>query len=138
MIKNFETNLSNHSNKNQYFNYGVPKRKKEKEIIGEFIGKEDNINQANEQIDILLNDTGKFNSDKTFKLYNTLFDNIKELESNNINNNGLSFNNFNRSGNTSNNNFISSGKDNNFLGQYSGIKNNFIRGKNPNMIGVDN
>ena len=33
LIKNFETNLSNHSNKNQYFNYGVPKRKKEKEII---------------------------------------------------------------------------------------------------------
>ena len=30
---NFDTNLSNTSNTNQYFNYGVPKRKKEKEII---------------------------------------------------------------------------------------------------------
>ena len=83
----------------------------DEENVGEFIGKDENINKTSEQIDILLNDVGQFNTEKTFKLYNTLFDNIKEIESENVNNNddGASFNNFNRSGNTSNNMFASSG-----------------------------
>ena len=112
----------------------------DEENVGEFIGGDDNINQASEQIDLLLNDKNKFNSEKTFKLYNTLFENIRELESeivNNNNNNGLSFNNFSRSGNTSNNMLASSGgNDNNYLsGNYnSGINNNFARGNNNNFI----
>ena len=112
----------------------------DEENVGEFIGGDDNINQVSEQIDILLNDKSKFNSEKTFKLYNTLFDNIKELDSemmnNNDDNNALSFNNFTRSGNTSNNMFASSGgNDNNYLsGKYnSGGLNNFTRGNNNNF-----
>ena len=68
----------------------------DEENVGEFIGKDENINKTSEQIDILLNDVGQFNTEKTFKLYNTLFDNIKEIESENVNNNddGASFNNF--------------------------------------------
>ena len=116
----------------------------DEENVGEFIGGDDKINQASEQIDLLLNDKNKFNSEKTFKLYNTLFENIRELESeienNNNNNNGLSFNNFSRSGNTSNNMLASSGgNDNNYLsGKYtSGINNNFTRGNNNNFINTN-
>ena len=117
----------------------------DEENVGEFIGNDENINQTSEQIDILLNDISKFNSEKAFKLYNTLFENIKELESENINNNnGLSFNNFNRSGNTSNNMFASSGgydnnnNDFNYIsGKYSGINNNFTRGNNNNIINAN-
>jgi DNA repair exonuclease SbcCD ATPase subunit len=115
----------------------------DEENVGEFIGGDDKINQASEQIDLLLNDKNKFNSEKTFKLYNTLFENIRELESeienNNNNNNGLSFNNFSRSG-TSNNMLASSGgNDNNYLsGKYnSGINNNFTRGNNNNFINTN-
>ncbi len=112
----------------------------DEENVGEFIGGDDNINQVSEQIDILLNDKSKFNSEKTFKLYNTLFDNIKELDSemmnNNDDNNALSFNNFTRSGNSSNNMFASSGgNDNNYLsGKYNTVGiNNFTRGNNNNF-----
>ena len=89
------------------------------ENIGEFIGiigKDENINKASEQIDILLNDIGKFNSEKAFKLYNILFDSLRELETENINNNNglISFNNFNRSGNTSNNMLALNGNDNSY------------------------
>ena len=106
----------------------------DEENVGEFIGKDENINKTSEQIDILLNDVGQFNTEKTFKLYNTLFDNIKEIESENVNNNddGASFNNFNRSGNTSNNMFASSGGNDYMSGKYSGINNNFVRGNNKN------
>ena len=101
----------------------------DEENVGDFIGKDDNINKTSEQIDILLNDNKKFNTEKAFKLYNNLFESIKELESENIKNGELSFDNFKRSGNISNNIFASSGgTDNNIL---SGI-NNFVREKNNN------
>ena len=93
----------------------------DEENLGEFIGNNENMSKTNEQIDILLNDIQNFNSEKAFKLYNTLFDNIRQLEIENINSNDLSFNNFNRAGNESNNNLS---------GKYSGINNNFIRGNN--------
>ena len=136
LSKKYETekNKLNLKNINNTVKEEMMKLGLDEENIGEFIGKDENINKTSEQIDILLNDISKFNSDKTFKLYNTLFDNIKELESENINNNGLSSNNFNRSANLSNNNFISSGNDNNLLGKYSGINNNFTRGNKSNMI----
>ena len=115
------------------------------ENIGEFIGiigKDENINKASEQIDILLNDIGKFNSEKAFKLYNILFDSLRELETENINNNNglISFNNFNRSGNTSNNMLALNGNDNSYTsGKNSCINKDFIRGKNnfnnTNLIG---
>ena len=103
----------------------------DEENIGDFIGKDDKNNKTSEQIDILLNDIKKFNTEKMFKLYNNLFENIKELELENIKNGELSFDNFKRSGNISNNIFASSGgTDNNFLsGKCSGI-NNFVRSKN--------
>jgi len=101
----------------------------DEENVGDFIGKDDKINKTSEQIDILLNDNKKFNTEKAFKLYNNLFESIKELESENIKNGELSFDNFKRSGNISNNIFASSGgTDNNIL---SGI-NNFVREKNNN------
>ena len=101
----------------------------DEENVGDFIGKDDKINKTSEQIDILLNDNKKFNTEKAFKLYNNLFESIKELESENLKNGELSFDNFKRSGNISNNIFASSGgTDNNIL---SGI-NNFIREKNNN------
>ena len=105
----------------------------DEENIGDFIGKDDKNNKTSEQIDILLNDIKKFNTEKMFKLYNNLFENIKELELENIKNGELSFDNFKRSGNISNNIFASSGgTDNNFLsGKCSGI-NNFVRSKNNN------
>ena len=111
----------------------------DEENVGEFIGNDENINKTSEQIDILLNDISKFNSEKAFKLYNTLFENIKELESENVNyNNGLSFNNFNRSGNTSNNMLASSGgydNNSNYISRkYGGIDNNFTRGNNNSKI----
>ena len=81
----------------------------DEENVGDFMGKDEdeNINKAKEQIDLLLNDNENFSSEKTYKLYNTLFSNLMELENENRNNNniGLSFNNYNRSGNTSNNIF---------------------------------
>jgi hypothetical protein len=107
----------------------------DEENVGEFIGNDDNKNKTSEQIDILLNDIEKFNTENAFKLYNTLFENIKELECENINNNinnGVSFNNFSRSGNNYNNNFgASEATDNNYIsGKYSGLNNfnNFQRG----------
>ena len=114
----------------------------DEENVGEFIGNDENINKTSEQIDILLNDISKFNSEKAFKLYNTLFENIKELESENVNyNNGLSFNNFNRSGNTSNNMLASSGgydNNSNYISRkYGGIDNNFTRGNNNNKINAN-
>ena len=97
------------------------------ENVGDFIGKDEKIDKTSEQIDILLNDIKKFSTEKAFKLYNELLENIKELENENIKNGELSFDNFKRSGNVSNNIFASSGgTDNNML---SGI-NNFVRGKN--------
>ena len=51
----------------------------DEENIGDFIGKDDKNNKTSEQIDILLNDIKKFNTEKMFKLYNNLFENIKEL-----------------------------------------------------------
>ena len=98
----------------------------DEENVGDFMGKDEdeNINKAKEQIDLLLNDNENFSSEKTYKLYNTLFSNLMELENenrNNNNNNGLSFNNYNRSGNTSNNIFSC---------QSSGINNNYFKGKN--------
>ena len=79
-----------------------------------------------------MNDIKKFSTEKAFKLYNNLFESIKELESENIKNGEISFDNFKRSG-ISNNIFASSGgTDNNFLsGKCSGI-NNFVRDKNNN------
>ena len=102
----------------------------DEENVGDFIGKDEKINKTGEQIDILLNNVKQFNTEKTFKLYNNLFESIKELESENIKNGELSFDNFKRSGNISNNIFASSsGTDNNFLsGKGSGI-NNFVREK---------
>ena len=101
----------------------------DEENVGDFIGKDDKINKTSEQIDILLNDNKKFNTEKAFKLYNNLLESIKELESENIKNGELSFDNFKRSGNISNNIFASSGgTDKNLL---SGI-NNFVREKNNN------
>jgi chromosome segregation ATPase len=104
----------------------------DEENVGDFIGKDENINKTSEQIDILLNDIKKFSTEKAFKLYNNLFESIKELESENIKNGEISFDNFKRSG-ISNNIFASSGgTDNNFLsGKCSGI-NNFVRDKNNN------
>ena len=97
------------------------------ENVGDFIGKDEKIDKTSEQIDILLNDIKKFSTEKAFKLYNELLENIKELENENVKNGELSFDNFKRSGNVSNNIFASSGgTDNNML---SGI-NNFVRGKN--------
>ena len=97
------------------------------ENVGDFIGKDEKIDKTSEQIDILLNDIKKFSTEKAFKLYNDLLENIKELENENVKNGELSFDNFKRSGNVSNNIFASSGgTDNNML---SGI-NNFVRGKN--------
>ena len=98
----------------------------DEENVGDFMGKDEdeNINKVKEQIDLLLNDNENFSSEKTYKLYNTLFSNLMELENENrINNNniGLSFNNYNRSGNTSNNIFSC---------QSSGINNNYFKGKN--------
>ena len=105
----------------------------DEENVGEFIGKDEKVNKTSEQIDILLNDINKFNTEKTFKLYNNLLESIKELESENIKNGELSFVNFKRSGITNNNLFASSGgTDNNLLsGNFSGI-NNFVREKNNN------
>ena len=102
----------------------------DEENVGDFIGKDEKINKTGKQIDILLNNVKQFNTEKTFKLYNNLFESIKELESENIKNGELSFDNFKRSGNISNNIFASSsGTDNNFLsGKGSGI-NNFVREK---------
>jgi chromosome segregation ATPase len=103
----------------------------DEENVGDFIGKDENINKTSEQIDILLNDIKKFNTEKAFKLYNNLFESIKELESENIKKGEISFDNFKRSG-ISNNIFASSGgTDNNFLSKRSGI-NNFVRDKNNN------
>ena len=105
----------------------------DEENVGDFIGKDEKINKTSEQIDTLLNDTKKFNTEKAFKFYNNLLENIKELETENIRNGELSFVNFKRSGNTNNNLFASSGgTDNNLLsGNFSGI-NNFVREKNNN------
>jgi len=101
----------------------------DEENVGDFIGKDEKIDKTTEQIDILLNDNKKFSTEKAFKLYNNLLENIKELENENIKNGEFSFDNFRRSGNISNNIFASSGgTDNNML---SGI-NNFVRGKNNN------
>ena len=101
----------------------------DEENVGDFIGKDEKIDKTSEQIDILLNDNKKFSTEKAFKLYNNLLENIKELENENIKNGEFSFDNFRRSGNISNNIFASSGgTDNNLL---SGI-NNFVRGKNNN------
>ena len=101
----------------------------DEENVGDFIGKDEKIDKTSEQIDILLNDNKKFSTEKAFKLYNNLLENIKELENENIRNGEFSFDNFKRSGNISNNIFASSGgTDNNML---SGI-NNFVRGKNNN------
>ena len=101
----------------------------DEENVGDFIGKDEKIDKTNEQIEILLNDNKKFSTEKAFKLYNNLLENIKELENENIRNGEFSFDNFRRSGNISNNIFASSGgTDNNML---SGI-NNFVRGKNNN------
>ena len=98
----------------------------DEENVGEFIGNNENINKTNEQIDILLNDIGKFSSEKTFKLYNTLFDNLRDLEKENINNNNIT-----RTENASNNFFISSGNENS---KYNRINNNFFRGNNNNCL----
>ena len=101
----------------------------DEENVGDFIGKDEKIDKTSEQIEILLNDNKKFSTEKAFKLYNNLLENIKELENENIKNGEFSFDNFRRSGNISNNIFASSGgTDNNML---SGI-NNFVRGKNNN------
>ena len=75
----------------------------DEENVGDFIGKDENINKTTEKIDILLNEVEKFNSEEAFKLYNELFENLRELGMENLKNNDLSFNNFNRSGNTFNN-----------------------------------
>ena len=70
----------------------------DEENVGDFIGKDEKINKTSEQIDTLLNDTKKFNTEKAFKFYNNLLENIKELETENIRNGELSFVNFKRSG----------------------------------------
>ena len=101
----------------------------DEENVGDFIGKDEKVDKTSEQIDILLNDNKKFSTEKAFKLYNNLLENLRELENENIKNTEFSFDNFKRSGNISNNIFASSGgTDNNML---SGI-NNFVRGKNNN------
>ena len=71
----------------------------DEENVGDFIGKDENINKTTEKIDILLNEVEKFNSEEAFKLYNELFENLRELGMENLKNNDQSFNNFNRSGN---------------------------------------
>ena len=102
----------------------------DEENIGDFICNDENLNKTSEQIDILLNDIGNFNSEKTFKLYNTLFDNIRQLKTENINNNNLSFNNFVRLGTTSNNMLGINGKDNNFIrGENNFNKTNLLESK---------
>ena len=91
----------------------------DEENVGDFLGNDEIINKTSEQIDILLNDIKKFNTEKVFILYTNIFESIKELEYENKKNGELSFDNFKRSGNTSNNIFASSG----------GTNNNFSSGK---------
>ena len=125
-----EKNKINLKNINNSVKEEMAKLGLDEENVGDFLGKDENINKTSEQIDLLLNDLNKFSTEKAFKLYNTLLENLKELENENINNDELSFNNFKRSGNSNNIFGSSGGTDNNFLsGKFSGI-NNFVRGKN--------
>ncbi len=132
LSKRYETekNKINLKNINNSVKEEMAKLGLDEENVGDFLGKDENINKTSEQIDLLLNDLNKFSTEKAFKLYNTLLENLKELENENINNDELSFNNFKRSGNSNNIFGSSGGTDNNFLsGKFSGI-NNFVRGKN--------
>ena len=107
-----------------------------KENVDEFICMDDIINQVNEQINILLKDPDKFNSEKSFKLIYTLFEKIREFDLENMNDiNGLSFNNFKRIGNPYNYMLLSSDNRYNALnGNYTNInKNKFTIGNNKNI-----
>ena len=53
----------------------------DEENVGEFIGNDENINQTSEQIDILLNDLSKFNSE-----INNMFASSGGYDNNNDNN----------------------------------------------------